>query len=311
MELPAAAQVAANKKTFSKKRLVTLVESSIEILLSSCALISILTTAGVLYVLLSHAYVFFSQVSVVEFFTDTEWTPLFANKHFGIWPLISGTLLTTAIAMSVALPFGIFAALFLSEFATKKTRNILKPALEILAGIPTVVYGYFALITVTPLLQKIIPGLSGFNSLSAGIVMGIMVMPIISSLSEDALHAVPNHLKEASYGLGARKIITIFRVVLPAASSGIIASVVLAISRAIGETMIVAIAAGQHPIFTADPRVPVETMTAYIVQVSMGDTPQGTIEYETIFAVGATLFAMTFVVNLISRRFKKNFIYGH
>lgn len=290
--------------TLKRKRIG---EALIEFLLATCGLVTILTTAGVLYVLASHSWSFFQEVSFIQFFGDLEWTPLFSEKHFGIWPLVMGTLMTSGIAISVALPLGLMAAIYMSEFASVRARQFFKPCLEILAGIPTVVYGYFALITVTPFLRSIIPGLSGFNSLSAGIVMGIMIMPIISSLSEDAIYAVPKHLKEAAYGLGVRKVRAILRVTLPAASSGIFASIALAVARAIGETMIVAVAAGQNPVFTIDPRVPVETMTAYIVQVSMGDTPRGTLEYETIFAVGSTLFVMTFLINAISLRLKKRF----
>ncbi len=268
---------------------------------------SVLTTAGVILVLGKEAFTFFQDVSLFDFFGDTQWTPLFAEKHFGIWPLVAGTFLTSGIAMSVAVPFGLLAAIFLSELASQRTRRILKPALEVLAGVPTIVYGYFALVVVTPMLQRIVPGLAGFNALSPGIVMGIMIIPIISSLSEDALYAVPRGLREGAYALGAGRPSTILRVVVPAARSGIAASVALAVSRAIGETMIVAIAAGQQPRLTLDPRVPVETMTAYIVQVSMGDTPTGTLEYQTIFVVGATLFVMTFMVNGISQRLRRKF----
>lgn len=282
-----------------------LLEQVVEFLLSSCGLVSILTTVGVMYILLSHTVLFFSEVSFGQFFFDTQWTPLFAQKHFGIWPLIAGTVLTSAIAIAFALPMGLLAAIYLSEFASQKSRAILKPCLEVLAGIPTVVYGYFALIIITPLLQGYIPTLAGFNSLSAGLVMGVMVMPVITSLSEDALFAVPKDLKEAAYGLGVRKISVISKVTIPAASSGIAASITLAIARVIGETMIVSIAAGQNPSLTLDPLVPTQTMTSYIVQVSMGDTPRGTLEYETIFAVGFTLFLLTFMVNAIGQRFKK------
>ncbi|TNF37397.1 MAG: phosphate ABC transporter permease subunit PstC [Deltaproteobacteria bacterium] len=285
-------------------------EKLIEWTLLACGLVSIFTTLGILAVLLVEAVGFFDEVSLADFFGDTQWTPLFADKHFGIWPLISGTFLTTAIATLVAVPFGLLAAIYLSEFAPARARRILKPALEVLAGVPTIVYGYFALVVVTPLLQQVFPGLAGFNALSAGLVMGIMIIPMVSSLSEDALHAVPMSLREASWGLGAARLTTIFKVVLPAAMSGIVASIILAVSRAIGETMIVAIAAGQQPRLTLDPSVPVETMTSYIVQVSMGDTPTGTIEYRTIFAVGVTLFAMTLVMNVLSRRFVKRFRYG-
>jgi phosphate transport system permease protein len=282
-------------------------ERIVELLLVLSGLISVFTTAGILYVLASEAVHFFAEVSILEFLTGTEWTPLFADAKFGILPLLSGTLLTSAIALAVALPFGLMAAIYLSEFAAPWMRRTLKPTLELLAGVPTIVYGYFALVFLTPLLQKVIPDLSGFNALSAGIVMGIMIIPMISSLSEDALSAVPNALREAAYGLGSTKLSSIFRVVVPAATSGVAASVILALSRAIGETMIVAIAAGQQPRFTLDPRVPIETMTTYIVQISMGDVPNGTLEYRTIFAVGSALFVMTFAMNLVSQRLARKF----
>jgi len=207
----------------------------------------------------------------------------------------------------VALPLGLLAAVYLSEFAPDRVRKVVKPALEVLAGVPTIIYGYFALVFLTPILQKFIPDLAGFNALSPGIVMGIMIIPMISSLSEDALHAVPVAVKEGAWALGASKLSTVFRVTIPTALSGIAASVILAVSRAIGETMIVAIAAGQQPRFTVDPRVPIETMTAYIVQISLGDTPTGTIEYKTIFVVGASLFVMTFVMNMLSQRMARKF----
>lgn len=282
-------------------------EAVIEVILRACGLVSILTTLGILYVLFSQTFQFFQEVSFRDFFLDTQWTPLFADKHFGIWPLISGTLLVAMIALAVALPLGILAAVYLSEYARPKVRRVLKPAIEVLAGIPTVVYGYFALVTVTPLLQSVIPGLAGFNALSPGIVMGIMILPTIASVTEDALQAVSQQVREAAYGLGADKFQTITRVVLPSALSGIAAAVILGLSRAIGETMIVVIAAGQQPNLTFDPRESIATMTTYIVQVSMGDTPTGTIEYQTIFAVGAMLFLMTFVTNLISQRLARRF----
>jgi phosphate transport system permease protein len=275
--------------------------------LVGCALISVVTTAGIIAVLAFETLEFFSVVAPWRLVFDTQWTPLFAEKHFGIWPLVAGTLLTSAIAMAVALPLGLLAAIYLSEFSPARMRRWLKPALELLAGIPTIVYGYFALVFITPALQTVIPGLAGFNSLGAGIVLGIMLIPMISSLSEDALFAVPNSLREGAYALGASRLPAIFRVVLPSAMSGIAASVILAVSRAIGETMIVAIAAGQQPRLTLDPRVPVETMTAYVVQVSMGDTPTGTLEYRTIFVVGSVLFLMTFVMNALSYSFKRRF----
>ncbi|MDB2415719.1 phosphate ABC transporter permease subunit PstC [bacterium] len=243
-------------------------EKIIEWLLKSSAIITILTTVGIIWVLLSESYSFFQEVSLSDFLTDTEWTPLFVVKHFGILPLISGTLLTTFIAVSVALPIGLTIAVYLSEYAPKRFRKIVKPLLEVLAAVPTVVYGFFALMVVTPFLQKLIPGMAGFNALSAGIVMGIMIIPFVSSLSEDALRAVPKSLRNASYGLGSTRFQTAFKVMVPAASSGIVVSVILAFSRAIGETMIVAIAAGQQPRLTANPLVPIETITAYIVQVS-------------------------------------------
>ncbi len=283
-------------------------ERIIELALLGCGLLSVFTTAGIIAVLAFETFGFFSEVSFGDFFLDTEWTPLFAQKRFGIWPLVGGTLLTSSIAIGVALPFGLLAAIYLSEFSGAGLRRVLKPALEILAGVPTIVYGYFALVFVTPVLQRIIPGLSGFNSLGPGVVMGIMIIPMISSLSEDALRAVPNTLREGALALGAGRVPTVLRVVLPAASSGIAASVILAISRAIGETMIVAIAAGQQPRLTLDPRVPIETMTAFIVQVSMGDTPTGTVEYRTIFAVGATLFIITLLMNLLSQRIRRRLV---
>jgi phosphate transport system permease protein len=279
-------------------------ERAVSGLLFACAAVSIATTGGIILVLAVETAEFFSEVSPLEFFSDTQWTPLFSDKHFGILPLVTGTLLTTAIAVGMAIPIGLLAAIFLSEFASLRLRKILKPLLEILAGVPTVVYGYFALMVITPALQHVIPDLSGFNALGAGIVMGVMIVPVVASLTEDSVHAVPLGLREGSYALGADKVTTIFRVVLPAAVSGIGAAVILAVARAIGETMIVAIAAGQQPRLTLDPRVPIETMTAYIVQVSLGDTPTGTIEYRTIFAVGAALFVMTLMLNLVSQRLR-------
>ena len=270
-----------------------------------CGLVTILTTAGILFVLLRETVAFFQEVSIGQVLFDTEWTPLFIDKHFGIWPLVSGTLLTSGIAMAVALPFGLLSAIYLSEFASPGSRKVLKPALEVLAGVPTIVYGYFALVVVTPALQAIIPGLAGFNALSPGMIIGVMVIPMIASLSEDALHAVPQHMREASYALGAAKMPTILRVVMPAAGSGIAASIILAVARAIGETMVVAIAAGQQARLAFDPRVPIETMTAYIVQISMGDTPNGTLEYRTIFLIGTALFVMTFAMNLIGFRMSR------
>jgi phosphate transport system permease protein len=285
-----------------------LLERLLELALLGCALSSVATTVGIVAVLAWETLEFFRVVPLRRLLFDTQWTPLFADQHFGIWPLLAGTALTAGIAMLVALPLGLLSAIYLSEFAPPRLRRYLKPALELLAGIPTIVYGYFALIFVTPALQRLVPGLAGFNSLGAGSVLGIMLVPMISSLSEDALFAVPNGLREGAYALGAGRLPTIFRVVLPSAMSGIAASVILAVSRAIGETMIVAIAAGQQPRLTLDPRVPVETMTAYVVQVSLGDTPTGTLEYRTIFVVGAVLFLITFSMNALSQRYKRRFL---
>lgn len=282
-------------------------ERIIEGVLLLCAAVSILTTAGILWVLVSESSVFFKKVPISEFLFDTQWTPLFADKHFGILPLISGTLLTSFIAILVALPIGLSIAVYLNEYAPKGFRKTVKPVLEILASIPTVVYGFFALMVITPFLQQIFPTMAGFNALSPGIVMGIMIIPMISSLSEDALYAVPTSLREASYGIGATRYQTSFKVLIPAASSGIIVSVILAISRAVGETMIVAIAAGQQPRLTFNPFVPVETITTYIVQVSLGDVVQGSIEYQTIFAAGIALFILTFILNNVSFYIKKKF----
>jgi phosphate transport system permease protein len=279
----------------------------IERLLFLCAALSVLTTAGIIVVLAVETFAFLGEVSIVEFLTGTEWTPLFANQRFGVLPLVVGTMLVSAIAMIVALPMGLLAAVYLSEYAPSGVRRVVKPVLEILAGVPTVVYGYFALTFVTPLLQQFVPQLSGFNALSPGLVMGLMILPLVSSLSEDAMRAVPRGLREGSYALGATRMQTALRVVVPAAFSGITAAFILAVSRAVGETMIVAIAAGQQPRLTANPFVPIETMTAYIVQVSLGDTPQGTIEYRTIFAVGMLLFLMTFGLNLISTWLRERF----
>jgi phosphate transport system permease protein len=271
------------------------------------ASLSVLTTIGIIGVLSFETIEFFREVSIWEFVTGTEWTPLFAEKHFGILPLVTGTILIALIAMCVAIPLGMMSAIYLSEYAPPWFRSVVKPVLEVLAGIPTIVYGYFALLFVTPLLQTFIPGLSGFNALAPGIVMGIMILPIVSSLSEDAMHAVPMPLREGAYALGATRLQVSLKVVIPAALSGIMSACVLAVSRAIGETMIVTIASGQMPRFTMNPLVGVETITAYIVQVSLGDTPSGTIEHKTIFAAGMTLFIFTFALNMASQYLKERF----
>ena len=282
-------------------------EKIIEKALAFSGLITILTTIGIIWVLISESWSFFSEIPLKHFLFDTQWTPLFTQKRYGILPLLAGTFLTTLIAIITAVPIGIIIAVYLSEYAHKNFRKSVKPALEILAAVPTVVYGFFALTVVTPFLQQIIPGVGTFNALSAGIVMGIMIIPVISSLSEDALYAVPKSLREASYGMGATTFQTAFKVVVPAASSGILVSIILGIARAVGETMVVAIAAGQQPTLTLDPREAVETITAYIVQVSLGDVQHGSMEYKTIFAAGITLFVFTFLLNNISFWIKKKY----
>ena len=282
-------------------------EKIVEKILFLCSFITILTTLGIIFILLFQTIGFFKEVSIIEFLTDSEWTPLFSEKHFGILPLLSGTLLISFIALMFALPIGLTIAIYLNEFAPKSFRKSIKPMLELLAAVPTVVYGFFALIVVTPFLQKFFPDMAGFNGLSAGLVMGIMIIPYISSLSEDALYAVPKSLREASYGMGSTRLQTAFKVTVPAASSGIVVSVILALSRAIGETMIVTVAAGMQPRLTLNPFVPIETITAYIVQVSSGDVPFGSIEYKTIYAAGIALFVFTFILNNISFWVKKRY----
>ena len=283
------------------------IERAIEVGLFLSATLSILTTVGIVLVLLIETIGFFREVPVADFLFGTVWTPLFTTQQFGVLPLVGGTVLVSVIAMAVALPAGLLSAIYLSEFARPGVRRVAKPVLEILAGVPTVVYGYFALLFVTPLLQDYLPELAGFNALSPGIVMGILILPMVSSLSEDAMRSVPGSLREGAYALGSTRMQTALRVVVPASLSGISAAVILALSRAVGETMIVAIAAGQQPRLTLDPRVPVETMTAYIVQVSLGDTPVGTLEYRTIFAVGMLLFLGTFTMNLASTWLRERF----
>ena len=274
-----------------------------------CATLSILTTVAILVTLIYQASSFFFEVSLWEFLTGTRWTPILKPRAYGVLPLVSGTLLVTLIAAAVALPIGLMTAIFLSEYAPDKIRRIIKPILEILAGIPTVVYGYFALTFVTPLLQGIFDNLIIFNALSAGLVMGVMIIPMVSSLSEDAMMSVPRSLREAAYALGATRYEVSLRVIVPAALSGIIAAFILALSRAIGETMLVTIAAGATPRMSFDPMESIQTMTAYIVQLSLGEAPVGSLEYNTIFAVGLLLFFMTFVMNLLGfwvvRRFRE------
>jgi phosphate transport system permease protein len=282
-------------------------ENLIKLVLIFCTAVSIFTTVGIVSVLLFEAVLFFQEVSILEYFGSTRWTPLFSSKSFGIWPLITATMLTSVGAMIVALPLGLLSAIYLAEYAPDRARRVIKPVLEVLAGIPTVVYGYFALLFVTPILRQISDDISVFNGLSAAIVMGVMILPMVSSLSEDAMQSVPRSLREGAYALGATKLEVSTRVVVPAALSGIVAAFILAMSRAIGETMIVTIAAGQNPNFTFSPFVPIETMTAYIVQVSLGDSPTGTIEFKTIFAVGLTLFFITLAMNLLSQYIVRRF----
>lgn len=287
------------KFDYRKRR--SILEGFIATVLFLCAASSVLITVGIVFILVKEAIPFFKVVSLKEFFTSLEWTPLFSEPRFGILPLVSGTLMTTFIALSIAVPFGIITAVFLSEYARPKVREFVKPILELLAALPTVVYGYFALLFVTPLLQKLMPELSSFNALSAGLVMGIMIIPYVSSLSEDAMRAVPRHLREASLAMGASVFQTSFRVVIPSAFSGIASAMVLAVSRAIGETMIVAIAAGLQPRFSFNPLEPTATLTAYIVQVSMGDLPHGSLSFQTIYVAGLTLFLFTFTFNIFGQ----------
>lgn len=284
-------------------------EWAVKAVLLFFALVSVLTTLGIIYILVQETVLFFRQVSFAQFFLDTRWTPLFLSQRFGIWPLVNGTFLAAAGAMMVALPLGLMAAIYMSEFANERVRRVLKPFLEVLAGIPTVVYGYFALTFITPILQSIFPQTLVFNAASAAIAMGFMILPMVASLAEDALYAVPNSLREAAYALGATRWEVATQVVVPAALSGIAAACILAVSRAIGETMIVTIAAGQQPKLTLNPLESIATMTAYIAQVSLGDTPHQSLAYKTIFAVGMTLFGMTLGMNvasyLLTRRFRE------
>ena len=287
-------------------------ERVITVIMVLCTMMSVLTTAGIVFVLLFQALQFFGEVSFFEFITGTRWTPLFRSKHFGVLALVSGTFLIAVLSMVVALPLGLLTAIFLSEYAPERVRRVVKPVLEVLAGIPTVVYGYFALKFVTQqVLQPINDDILIFNALSASIVMGIMILPMVASLSEDAMRAVPRSLREGAYALGATKLEVSLRVVVPAAISGIVAAFILAISRAIGETMIVNIAGGNFAHFNFNPFVATQTMTAYIASVSTGDTPTGTLEHRTIFAVALLLFAITLAMNLLShyvvRRFREEY----
>ncbi len=281
-----------------KKRYKNIQEGLIELLLLMCASISVLVTVGIIWTLVSDSIPFFRQVGLFRFLTDVMWTPMFENPQYGIMPLISGTLTTSFVAVSIAIPFGTIIAIYLSEFAGHKTREIIKPFLELLGSVPSIVYGYFALVFVTPLLQKIFPELPGFNMLSAGIIMGVAIVPYVSSIAEDAMRSVPMSLREGSYGMGATKMQTAFKVVFPAAISGVLSSYILGISRAVGETMIVAVAAGMQPTLTFNPMSEAQTISAYIVQIALGDAPFGSIGYQSIFAVGLTLMIMTLILNI-------------
>jgi phosphate transport system permease protein len=288
-----------------------LMETFIETVLFCAAAASVFITLGIVYILVKESVVFFQHVPITDFLFDTQWTPLFDDAHYGIMVLLSGTVVSSLVALGVAIPLGTTIAIYLSEFATPRNREIAKPILELLAGMPTVVFGYFALLFVTPLLQKVMPELPGFNLLSAGIVMGIMIVPIISSISEDAMRAVPMALREGSYAMGATRLQTALRVVVPAAISGIAAAYILGVARAVGETMILAIAAGMQPNLTWDPREPAATITAFIVQVALGDLPHGSVGYQTIFAAGLTLMLFTLIFNLfgfwLQRKYRERY----
>jgi phosphate transport system permease protein len=291
----------------SSRLLMQLKEKVIESLLLFAALTSVAITVGIVGILVYESTSFFVQISLWEFLTDRQWTPLFSEPHYGILPLVSGTLVTTTVALAVAVPMGSLIAIYLSEYSSIGTREVIKPALELLSAVPTVVYGYFALLFVTPALQKLWPELPGFNMLSAGLVIGIMIVPYVSSVSEDAMRAVPLHLREGAFALGATRMQTALRVVFPSALSGITAAYILGISRAIGETMVVAIAAGMQPTLTWNPLEPAATMTAYIVQVSLGDLPHGSVGYQTIFATGLTLLLITLAFNIVGHVLKKRY----
>ncbi|WP_460200533.1 phosphate ABC transporter permease subunit PstC [Scytonema sp. NUACC21] len=293
-------------RSLEKKAFDDIQDKIIAVILFCCGLVSVLTTIGIVVIIFRVAIEFFQEVSFAKFFLDTRWTPLFSERHFGIWPLINGTLLTTAIAMAVAIPLGLCSAIYLSEYAQPKVAAVLRPAVELLAGVPTVVYGYFALLFVTPFLRSFLP-LEIFNALSAGLMMGVMIIPTVGSISLDAIQAVPSSLREGAYALGITKLESIFRVILPAALSGITASIILGISRAVGETMTVVIAAGQQPKLTVNLYESVETMTAYMAQISGGDSPRGSLNYKTLYAVGAVLFLITLALNIVSNWITKRF----
>lgn len=294
------------ERDFTKKR-VRILERAIEGLLFAAAALAIAIVVGILFVVISEAAKFFALVSPILFVTDLQWTPLFEDAHYGIAPLLTGTFMSTLVALAVAVPLGLLVAVYLSEFASPRMRETIKPTLELLAGVPTVVYGYFALLFVTPLLQRIIPGLPGFNLLSAGLVMGLMIIPYIASLSEDAMRAVPRSLREGSFAMGATRLETSFRVVFPAAVSGVVGAIILGMSRAVGETMIVVIAGGTQPQIVASPAQGGATVTAFIAQVALGDIAFGTLEYQSIFAAGLALLVLTLIFNFIAFAMQRRF----
>ena len=300
MQTPTADRLARRRARVFRERLI-------ELVLLLAALVSVLTTVGIVYVLVKESVVFFQHVPIGRFLTDTQWTPLFDDAHFGIMVLLSGTLTSSAVALAIAIPLGTIIAIYLSEFAPFRLRELAKPFLELLGGVPTIVYGYFALLFVTPLLQRIYPELPGFNLLAAGIVMGIMIIPYVSSISEDAMRAVPMSLREGSYAMGATRFQTSVKVVVPAAFSGIASAYILGISRAVGETMILAVAAGMQPNLTFNPLEPAATVTAFIVQVALGDLPHGSVGYQTIFAAGLTLLVLTFLFNVAGHVLRRTF----
>jgi len=299
--------VVTTSPRLAKRRSRHVRERIIESILFLAALVSVFTTLAIVYILVKESVLFFTHVSIIDFLTDTQWTPLFDDAHYGIMVLLSGTLTSSAVALLIAIPLGTIIAIYLSEFAPFKVREIAKPFLELLGGVPTIVYGYFALLFVTPILQWFFPELPGFNLLSAGIVMGIMIIPYVSSLSEDAMRAVPMNLREGSYAMGATRFQTAVGVVVPAAFSGIASSYILGISRAVGETMILAVAAGMQPNLTINPAEPAATITSYIVQVALGDLPHGSIGYQTIFAAGLTLLLFTLACNIAGHMLRKRF----
>jgi phosphate transport system permease protein len=300
-------QASPTRERLARRRGRIIRERLIELVLFLAALVSVFTTVGIVYILVKESVVFFREVPITKFLTDTQWTPLFDDAHFGIMVLLSGTLTSSMVALGIAIPLGTVIAIYLSEFAPFKLREVAKPFLELLGGVPTIVYGYFALLFVTPVLQRIYPELPGFNLLSAGIVMGIMIIPYVSSISEDAMRAVPMALREGSYAMGATRFQTAVKVVVPAAFSGIASAYILGISRAVGETMILAVAAGMQPNLTFNPLEPAATITAYIVQVALGDLPHGSIGYQTIFAAGLTLLLFTLVCNIAGHILRKRF----